>query len=234
MVELVRPHACRICAMNPRGCLIVKRDIHRLMDEGILLIHRERGGEPVNAIDDDNNNQRVAKRPLEDASSSSPKRLCPGPHDSEACGVCREIVEKLRRWAAMVPFSIRREKAKQRALDDGRINGVNEITGPIIPIHKSLYEFSSDRHDYENCEVCSKDDKGCLEVRWAVEQALDKETIIFRYPEPEEFIPDHFDPLYDPLKKMWSLRINSLITKEVGVVPIPIIVLMSLYHALKK
>lgn len=168
------------------------------MDEGILLIHRERGGGHVNAIDDDNNNRRGAKRPLEDASSSSPKRLRPGPHDSEACEVCREIVETLRRWASMVPFSTRREKAKQRALHDNRINGVNEITEPIIPIHKSLYDFSSDRHDYESCEVCSKDDKGCLEVQWGVQQASDNETTILRYSELEEFVPDYFDPLYNP------------------------------------
>ena len=196
MAEFVRPHACHICTVNPRGCSTVKRDIQRLMDEGILQIHRERGGEPVNTIDD--NNQRTMKRSLEDASSSSPKRLCPNPRDSEACEVCREMVDTLTRWAVMTPFSIRREKAKQRALDDSRINSVNEITGPIIPIHMSLYEFSADRHDYENCEICSKDDKGCLDVLWGVQQALDNETIILRYPEPEEFIPDYPDSSHDP------------------------------------
>lgn len=119
MEEFVRPHACRICAMNPRGCQIVKRDIQGLMDEGILLIHRERGGEPVNAIDD--NNRRAAKRPLEDASTTLPKRLRPGPHDAEVCEVCREIVDTLRRWVVVVPFSIRREKVKQQALDNETI-----------------------------------------------------------------------------------------------------------------
>jgi len=91
-------------------------------------------------------------------------------------------------------------KAKQRALDDSRINSVNEITGPIIPIHRSLYEFSADRHDYENCEICSKDDKGCLDILWGVQQALDNETIILRYPEPKEFVPNYHGPLEEDVE----------------------------------
>ena len=29
---------CVICSVNPRGCSVVKRDIHRLMDEGMIQI----------------------------------------------------------------------------------------------------------------------------------------------------------------------------------------------------
>lgn len=30
--------SCVICSINPRGCVIVKRDIHKLMDEGVIQI----------------------------------------------------------------------------------------------------------------------------------------------------------------------------------------------------
>ena len=29
---------CVICSVNPRGCVIVKRDIQKLMDEGVIQI----------------------------------------------------------------------------------------------------------------------------------------------------------------------------------------------------
>lgn len=33
---------CIICSVNPRGYVIVKRDIQRLMDEGMIHIHQDR------------------------------------------------------------------------------------------------------------------------------------------------------------------------------------------------
>ena len=33
---------CAICSVNPRGCVVVKRDIQRLMDEGLIQIVQSR------------------------------------------------------------------------------------------------------------------------------------------------------------------------------------------------
>ncbi|KAI5407265.1 hypothetical protein KIW84_053500 [Lathyrus oleraceus] len=42
---------CVICNVNPRGCVIVKRDIQRLMDEGMIKIFQSRHlGDDVNVI----------------------------------------------------------------------------------------------------------------------------------------------------------------------------------------
>ena len=40
---------CAVCSVNPRGCEVVKRDIQRLMDEGMIQIVQSRH------IDDDVN-----------------------------------------------------------------------------------------------------------------------------------------------------------------------------------
>ena len=42
---------CVICSVNPRGCVIVKRDIQRLVDEGLIQIFQSRHlGDDVNVI----------------------------------------------------------------------------------------------------------------------------------------------------------------------------------------
>ncbi|KAI5396378.1 hypothetical protein KIW84_062544 [Lathyrus oleraceus] len=35
-------NGCAICSVNPRGCMVVKRDIQRLMDEGLIQIVQSR------------------------------------------------------------------------------------------------------------------------------------------------------------------------------------------------
>ncbi|KAI5421776.1 hypothetical protein KIW84_045275 [Lathyrus oleraceus] len=41
---------CAICSVNPRGCLIVKRDIQKLMDENVIQILQSRDIDDVNVI----------------------------------------------------------------------------------------------------------------------------------------------------------------------------------------
>ena len=42
---------CAICSVNPRGCVVVKIDIQRLMDEGMIQIFQSRYlGDDVNVI----------------------------------------------------------------------------------------------------------------------------------------------------------------------------------------
>ena len=42
---------CAICSVNPRGCMVVKRDIQRLMDEGMIQILQScHVGDNVNVI----------------------------------------------------------------------------------------------------------------------------------------------------------------------------------------
>ena len=41
---------CAICSVNPCGCMIVKRDIQRLMDENVIQIQQFRNIDDVNVI----------------------------------------------------------------------------------------------------------------------------------------------------------------------------------------
>ncbi|KAI5396192.1 hypothetical protein KIW84_062407 [Lathyrus oleraceus] len=41
---------CIICSVNPRGCLVVKRDIQKLMDENVFQIQQSRDIDDVNVI----------------------------------------------------------------------------------------------------------------------------------------------------------------------------------------
>jgi hypothetical protein len=41
---------CAICSVNPRGCLIVKKDIQKLMDENVIQIQQSRDIDDVNVI----------------------------------------------------------------------------------------------------------------------------------------------------------------------------------------
>lgn len=44
-------NSCIICSVNTRGCVIVKRDIQRLLDEGMTHIHQARNpDDDVNVI----------------------------------------------------------------------------------------------------------------------------------------------------------------------------------------
>lgn len=43
IIDCEHDHAvCVICNVNPRGCVIVKRDIQKLMDEGVIKINQSR------------------------------------------------------------------------------------------------------------------------------------------------------------------------------------------------
>ena len=41
---------CVICSVNPSGCMIIKRDIQKLMDENIIQIQQSRDIDDVNMI----------------------------------------------------------------------------------------------------------------------------------------------------------------------------------------
>lgn len=41
---------CTICSVNPRGCMIIKRDIQKLMDKNVIQIQQSRDIDDVNVI----------------------------------------------------------------------------------------------------------------------------------------------------------------------------------------
>ncbi|KAI5444278.1 hypothetical protein KIW84_012780 [Lathyrus oleraceus] len=41
-----------ICSLNPRGCMMVKRDIQKLMDEGVIQINQDRDMDPIPYVSD--------------------------------------------------------------------------------------------------------------------------------------------------------------------------------------
>lgn len=63
---------------------------------------------------------------------------------------------------------------------------IDEVKGSLVKIHIDFCKLAFSTHDHANCEVCSRDRRGCQVVRDDLQQAMDEKVITLYRDEEEE------------------------------------------------
>ncbi|KAI5386035.1 hypothetical protein KIW84_072563 [Lathyrus oleraceus] len=102
---------------------------------------------------------------------------------------------------------------------------VSHIRQSLVEMHRLLCGYSHYEHDHDRCQVCTVDERGCLQVREDIQEMLDQGMIeVLQNRNEDEVdvispvfrIPEHVIVKYDGNKKKVS---PSMIIKPAGPVP---------------